>query len=151
VSAGGLCALGLVLAGLLAPAARAAAESVAVRVVTVLATNSPGATFDAQLAGYRRHLARVPYSSFRLLRQQVRHVAWGSRASFNLPGRRSLDVRPRTPEHGGLALTVALTGAGQRRLVDTEVALQNHRVVLVGGPRYGDGVLIILIGAATER
>ena len=39
---------------------------------------------------------------------------------------------------------------GGRPLVDTAVALRDHGVLLVGGPKQQEGVLIISIGADTE-
>ena len=39
--------------------------------------------------------------------------------------------------------------AGTRPLVNTALALKNHGVFLVAGPRYEEGTLIIAIGVGT--
>jgi hypothetical protein len=39
---------------------------------------------------------------------------------------------------------------GGRPLVDTSVALKNHGVLLLGGPKQQEGVLIISIGANAQ-
>jgi hypothetical protein len=39
---------------------------------------------------------------------------------------------------------------GGRPLIDTSVALRDHGVLLLGGPKQETGVLIIVIGADTE-
>jgi hypothetical protein len=123
-----------------------AGEGVALEVVSVLATNVPAAT-DARLAGYERHFVGLPYSSFRILRQETRRVAWGARARFNLPGPGELKIRPKIREASGIALNVGLTGPAQRALVDTDLCLQDHRVLMVGGPRHRGGVLIVFVAA----
>ena len=138
----------VVLAALPASTAGAQpASGVAVEVVTVLASNV-GDTFDPRLRTHQPYLVSFPYTSYRLLRRQTQHVPWGGRARFNLPGRGELRVWPTAREKSGVALNLALRGAGRRHLVDTSVCLQDHRVLLVGGPRHQHGVLILLIGAA---
>ncbi len=122
------------------------AGGVAVEVVSVLATKS-GGVLDPRLRGHRPHLVGFPYSSYHLLRRQVRFIEWGRRARFNLPGPGELKVRPKGRERSGIALNVALRGQQRRRLVDSSLYLQDHRVLLVGGPRHRNGVLIIVIGA----
>jgi hypothetical protein len=127
-------------------AAAQPANGVAVEVVTVLASNIDTA-FDPRLRAHQPYFVSFPYTSYRLLRTQTQLVPWGGRARFNLPGRGELRVWPKAREESGVALNLALRGAGRRHLVDTSVCLQDHRVLLVGGPRHQHGVLILLIGA----
>ena len=65
-----------------------------------------------------------------------------------LPGGRYLIVMPRGYKDGRVLLNVMLI-SGTRPLVNTTLALKNHGTFLVAGPRYGDGTLIIAIGANT--
>jgi hypothetical protein len=123
---------------------------VAVQVLSVLATNSDE-ILDPRLRAMQRHLDGLPYSSYQLLRQQIRHVAWGQGVRFNLPGPGELKVRPHSREREGVALTVGLRGVRRRRLVDTDLCLQDHRVLLVGGTRLREGVLIILVGTSPTQ
>lgn len=133
---------------LVLPVASAAqpASGVAVEVVTVLASNIDNVV-DPRLRARESYFLSFPYSSYRLLRRQIQQVPWGGRARFNLPGRGELRVWPKAREKAGVALNLALSGAGRQKLVDTSVCLQDHRVLLVGGPRHRNGVLILLIGA----
>lgn len=124
-------------------------SGVAVEVVTVLASNIDE-VFDPRLLTHQPYFVTFPYSSYRLLRRQTQYVPWGDRARFNLPGRGELRVWPKAREESGVTLNLALRGAGRRRLVDTSVCLQDHRVLLVGGPRHEYGVLILLIGATAS-
>ena len=126
-----------------------AGDGVAVQVVSVLATNS-GELIDPRLSAVRRHFSDLPYSSYQLLRRQTRHVAWGDQARFNLPGARELNVQPRRRDDDGVALSVGLRGERRRRLVDTDLCLQDHRVLVVDGTPYGDGVLVVLVGTTPD-
>jgi hypothetical protein len=147
VSAGAvLCSAILGVLPLASATPPTATPGVAVEVITVLASYG-GNAFDPRLQTHEPHFVAFPYSSYRLLRRQMRQVPWGGRARFNLPGAGELKVKPRTREDAGVALNLALRGQEGRSLFDTSVCLQDHRVLLVGGPRHRDGVLILLIGA----
>jgi hypothetical protein len=121
-------------------------EGVALRVLSVLATNS-GEALDPRLMALQQHLSGLPYSSYQVLREQTRYVTWGGRVRINLPGPGELKIRPKTREAAGVALKVGLSGQRRRTLVDTDLCLQDHRILLVGGPRHRGGVLIVLVGA----
>ena len=139
--------LSLALALILGTVAGALAdEGVALRVLSVLATNS-GDAVDPRLVALQQHLAGLPYSSYQVLREQTRYVTWGGRVRFNLPGPGELKIRPKTRDDAGVALKVGLSGQRRRPLVDTDLCLQDHRILLVGGPRHRGGVLIVLVGA----
>lgn len=140
--------LALVLGSMLGPQPAGAEEGVALRVLSVLATNS-GAALDPRLGALQQHLSGLPYSSFQVLREQTRYVTWGGRVRFNLPGPGELKIRPKPRDGGGVTLRVGLRGRQRRPVVDTDLCLQDHRILLVGGPRHRGGVLIILVGAVT--
>jgi hypothetical protein len=121
-------------------------SGVALRVLSVLATTS-GHTVDPRLQPFAQHFTGLPYSSYEVLREQTRYVSWGGRARFNLPGHGELKIRPKTRDQAGVALQVGLRGQRRRSLVDTDLCLQDHRVLLVGGTRHRGGVLIVVVGA----
>jgi hypothetical protein len=126
------------------------APAVEVRIGAVLASSS-GQNFDNRLASLRRQFdSLLPYSSYRLIREERRRVAWQREAEFRLPGRRYLLVMPREYKDGRVGLNVMLV-QGARTLVNTTVALRNNGTFLVGGPHHEDGVLIIAIGASKIR
>jgi hypothetical protein len=140
--------LALVLGAIAGPQPAVAEEGVALRVLSVLATNS-GAVVDPRLVALQQHLSGLPYSSYQVLREQTRYVTYGGRVRFNLPGPGELKIRPKTRDDAGLALKVGLSGQQRRPLVDTDLCLQDHRVLLVGGPRHRGGVLIVLVGTVS--
>jgi hypothetical protein len=140
--------LALLATATAAEEAAVAGEEVEVRVDTVLASNADK-DFDPALASLRRpFISLFPYSSYLLIQGEQRRVSWRREAEFMLPGGRYLIVMPRGFKDGRIMLNIMLI-SGTRPLVNTTMALKNHGVFLVAGPRYGEGTLIIAIGAGT--
>jgi hypothetical protein len=128
--------------------ATAGCDEVEVRIDTVVASNT-GKAFDSALASLRQSfIALFPYTSYRLIQGEERLVGWRREAEFLVPGGRYLVVVPRGYKNGRIQLNVMLI-QGARPLVNTDLALKNHGVFLVAGPRYEEGTLIIAIGAGT--
>jgi hypothetical protein len=124
-------------------------EEVEVRIDTILASNA-GKAFDPALAALRQPFVGLfAYSSYRLLQAEQRRVAWRREAQFLLPGGRHLVVVPRGSRDDRVQLNLMLI-QGSRPLVNTVVALKNHGVFLMAGPHYGEGILIIAIGAGMQ-
>lgn len=119
---------------------------VEVRIRGVFASNTEQ-TFDQRLATLRQQFDTLfPYTSYRLIKEERRMVAWGRQAGFDLPGGRYLLVIPREFKDGRISMKLMLV-EGSKPLFDTVVGLRNQGTFLVGGPRHQDGVLIIAIGA----
>ena len=146
----GLCVL--LAAGLLAACGRAfAGEEVEVKIDTVLATNS-SQEIDHRLIRMKRQFSSFRYSSFRLVQAESKRVAWGVPLIFALPGGRALQVLPQEYKNDWLLLRVRLMGEREpmQPMMDTRLKLRNQGTVLLGGPRYEQGVLIISITAGTD-
>ena len=125
-------------------------DGVEVRIDTVLAS-SAGKRFDPALAPLKRPFTQLfPYSSYRLVQGERRVMPWRREERFLLPGGRYLVITPRGMYGDQVSLGVMLI-QGARPLVNTVLSLKDRGVFLVGGPRYGDGVLIIAIGARTRQ
>jgi hypothetical protein len=128
------------------PLAAEAQERVALEVGTVLATNS-STHMDAQLASVRGQLERLfQYSSYRLVKQEKSDVSCGKPASFEIPGGRHLQVMAKDTRGGRVSLNVALM-KDRHVLMRTDLTLGKRGTIMVGGPRYENGVLIIWIAA----
>jgi len=139
-----------VVATALVAAAAAEAGGVAVSVGTVLATDGGQTEFDSRLVSVKPQFDSLfRYSSYRLMKQEKRALDWGQGASFDIPGGRYLVIAPKELRDSKVAMQVMLLEGG-RPLVDTAVALRDHGVLLLGGPKHQEGVLIIVIGADTE-
>jgi hypothetical protein len=123
-----------------------AGDRVVIEIGTVLATNS-SKHFDSQLASMRHQLENLfRYTSYELVKQEDRDVGCGDPAHFEIPGGRHLRVMPKEARADGVSLNVRLL-KNSHVLMDTDFTLGNRGTIMVGGPRYEDGVLIIWIGA----
>jgi hypothetical protein len=142
-SAAPLSALLLAICGQLA----FAGSEVAVRVRTVLATDS-GSDFDQRLTGYRRQLRGLfHYTSYRLVKEEERHCPFGLPNNFEIPGGRYLEVLPVALKEDRLRLRVLLIEGTSPPPLDTDFTVPNRGNIWVGGPYNPEGVLLISIGA----
>jgi hypothetical protein len=138
-----------VLVAILTSRGAASAEGVTVTVGSVLATDG-GQEFDGRLVAMKPQFDSLfRYSSYRLMKQERRELAWGQATSFDIPGGRYLVIAPNELRDAKVSMKVMLLEGG-RPLIDTSVALRDHGVLLLGGPKQQEGVLIISIGADTE-
>jgi len=78
---------------------------------------------------------------------EVFGTALGAKHAMPLPGGRTLDLYPFGLSGGSLELLVTITD-GSKRLLDTTFRLSNNGTILVGGPAYGDGVLLVAISGS---
>jgi hypothetical protein len=102
---------------------------------------------DARLAGMGLRLRSLfNYSTYRLISHQDGHTECGKLVSFMLPGGRILHIQPRAVDGDMIVMELVLF-QGPRPLMTTDLKLKNHGVLIVGGPRYEQGMLIISIGA----
>jgi hypothetical protein len=123
-------------------------NDVEVRIGAVLASHQ-GRSFDQRLISLRRQFDSLfPYSSYQLVREERRRLSWKRQAEFRLPGGRRLIVVPREYKNGRVSLNLVFV-QGFHSLFNTQLSLRNDGTVLVGGPTYKDGVLIVAIGART--
>jgi hypothetical protein len=86
------------------------------------------------------------YSTYRLISHQDGQTPMGTLLVFNLPGGRILNIQPHHAEGDMIDMELVLF-QGERPLMTTDLKLRNHGVLIVGGPRYEQGMLIISIGA----
>ncbi len=144
---GALAFWGLVLAAGVA----LAQSQVAVRVRTILATES-GSGFDVRLDPQQGQLKRLfRYSSYRLIKEEERQCAWGSPNNFEIPGGRYLQVLPIGYKGDRLKLKVILIEGSSSPPLDMDFSLPNHGNIWVGGPKHPEGVLLISIGAEAAQ
>lgn len=129
-----------------------AQSEVALRVRTVLATDS-GAESDSRLDQRQREQldGLFRYKSYRLVKEEQRRCTWGSPNSFEIPGGRYLQVLPIGYKGDRVKLKVMLIEGTNPPPLDTDFSLPNHGNIWVGGPKHPDGVLLISIGAETEK
>ncbi len=124
-----------------------ASAQVQVRIRVILASNV-GQTIDPSLSDVHKELGSLfNFTSYRLLRDEP----------MNLVPNRTVTVQGRRP---GRFMEVTLVGShrdnAQLRIrviregvdiLNTQVRLSSGRTVLIGGPRYGEGVVIFAVSS----
>ena len=70
----------------------------------------------------------------------------GGTLAFDLPGGRILHVEPSGIDGDMISMELVLF-QGPRPVMTTDLKLRNHGVLILGGPRYEQGMLIVEIGA----
>lgn len=137
-------ALALALLCVCGSAARA--ESVSVDIGFVVASNS-GKSIDPALAAIKQKLQSMfNYSSYRMLDRKKKTLAVGEEGVFDLPANRSVRVTPAAPSGNKVRLSVQVV-EGTKNLLTTTLGMNRGGMVLVGGPPYEDGVMILFITA----
>jgi len=113
----------------------------------VAVASNDGTRIDPQLANLRAKLkAMFDYTSYRMVDRRQRTLAIGETGEFPLPGGRSMRVTP-APSSGGKVRLAVQIMEGQRNLLTTTLGLSRGGMVLVGGPAYQNGVMILIISA----
>ncbi|MGH7965287.1 MAG: hypothetical protein ACRERD_26330 [Candidatus Binatia bacterium] len=129
----------------------AAGDTVELRIETVLASDS-SQEFDDRLTDSRNQWKNFRYSSYQLVQEERRHVGWGKRADFFLPGGRLLQVVPKEQNNNRISLQVMLMeGTTPTPLMSTSLLIPNHGTLFVGGRKHQEGTLIIRIGAIADE
>jgi hypothetical protein len=86
------------------------------------------------------------YTTYRLISHQIGRTECGRTTAFTLPGGWIVQVEPSAVNDDMIAMELMLF-QGARPMMTTDVKLRNHGVLIVGGPHYQQGMLIIPIGA----
>ncbi len=141
--------VGALVVGLIGGVAVATtAPALDVEVVAVRATESGPS--DPELQAMRPRLRRlVGYRAFRVVDRHRRRCAWRNSQTFELPGGRWLHLMPKGRDDESVVMQVRLLD-GRRRLVDTQLRLQNRGTMLFGVGRDdpgADSALIIMLKA----
>jgi hypothetical protein len=90
------------------------------------------------------------YTTYRLVSHQVGRTECGRTVAFTLPGGWIVHVEPSAVRDDMIAMELMLF-QGARPMMTTDVRLRNHGMLIVGGPHYQQGMLIIPIGAETPE
>ncbi len=86
------------------------------------------------------------YTTYRLISHQVGRTECGRTAAFTLPGGWIVHIEPSAVRDDMIAMELMLF-QGARPMMTTDVRMRNHGMLIIGGPHYQQGMLIIPIGA----
>jgi hypothetical protein len=115
--------------------------------VGVVVASHDGPTMDPELSSIRNQLQSMfNYSSYRMIDRLKRTLSVDETGEFGLPGGRSMRVTPVPAKGNKVRLAVQIL-EGERNLLSTTLGLSRGGMVIVGGPPYRKGVLILIISA----
>ena len=134
-----VCALYLCLM----PAVAGAQNEATVRVTAILASHE-STYIDSELVSIADEVKTLfTYSSFKKIKTYTVLLGEGQRDRVTLPREQDLVISyTNLDEKGNIALNVSLAD-----MLDTDITLIDGGHILVGGPEYDDGTLILLIEA----
>jgi len=120
-------------------------DTVNIHIESVLAADTHEGT-DPRLASMSDRLkALFDYSTYRLVSRNDSKTSCGKMVAFTLPGGRILHIAPQEVGDGMIAMELILF-QGAQPVMSTDLKLPNHGVLILGGPRYQEGMLIVFVG-----
>lgn len=121
-------------------------QVIVLRVFSVLATDTNQGV-DPQLGTMGPQLRRMfNYTTYELVSEQDGRTEMGKVIEFTMPGGRILHIEPQSVDRNMIAMEVLLF-QGEKPMLTTDLKLPNNGNLIVGGPHYEQGSLIITIGA----
>lgn len=123
-------------------------KQVSVYVDSVLAADT-NEGMDSRLAPLERKLHGLfSFTTYSLLHHDQGQTECGKMIAFVLPGGKILHIQPRAIDGDMIAMEIVMFD-GTRPMMTTDLKLKNNGTLIVGGPRYEQGMLIITIGASS--
>jgi hypothetical protein len=130
----------------LATAQQARPQIVIVQVDSVLAADTNEGV-DPQLGPMGPRLRKMfKYTTYQLVSEQNGRIEMGKMIEFSMPGGRILHIEPHSVDGNMIAMEVLLF-QGEKPMLTTDLKLPEKGSLIVGGPHYEQGELIITIGA----
>jgi hypothetical protein len=126
-----------------------AQENIQLEVVVreIVADNS-GQGLDSRLGDIGKDLKKMSYSTFRLEQTHNHRVQGAHEVKVALLGKNALLIVPSGEEDGKLRFKVKLTpGDKKQRSFESTLRIPDGGTFMIGGPAYGEGVLILALTA----
>jgi hypothetical protein len=121
-------------------------RAILLRVYSVLAADTNQGV-DPQLGPIGWQLSKMfNYTTYELVSEQNGRTEMGKMIEFTMPGGRILHIEPQSVDQNMIAMEVLLF-QGEKPMLTTDLKLPNNGNLIVGGPHYQQGALIITIGA----
>jgi len=128
--------------------AQAGPKQVYIYIDSVMAADTNEGT-DPKIAPMAKKLQGLfGFSTYSLIVHNEGQTDCGKMIEFTLPGGKILHVQPRAIDGDMIAMEIVLFD-GTRPMMTTDLKLKNNGTLIVGGPRYEQGMMIISIGAST--
>jgi len=102
---------------------------------------------DPRLASLTRYLSHLSFTGYELLDTQKAQVGLGSKVSFTVQGGRKVTVTLLGRDEQKARVRVQVSGANDKQLLDTTMSVNRNGTVIVAGPKYQDGILVLPLTA----
>jgi hypothetical protein len=124
-------------------------QVIVLQVYSVLAADTNEGV-DPQLGAMglrlRKTFKMFKYTTYQLVSVQDGRIEMGKMIEFTMPGGRILHIQPHSVDGNMIGMEVLLF-QGEKPLLTTDLKLPDKGNLIVGGPPYEQGSLIITIGA----
>jgi hypothetical protein len=125
----------------------AQAMEMEVTVREIVADNS-GQGLDSKLGDIGKDLKKLTYTTYRLEKTHDQHLDGNAQSKIVLLGDNVLLLSSEGEDEGKLRLKVKLTpGDSKARSFESTLRIPDGGTFIIGGPAYGDGVLILAFTA----
>ena len=128
------------------PAPARAIDRVAFTVLVVKATDEESGV-DPRLQSYASSFRYLKYKGYRLIDQLKAEVAVGGSTSLSVEGGRKLKLTLISVDSARAQIRLELSNA-KGNLLDTTVRVNRDGSLVVGGPKVGDGMLLLPVRAS---
>lgn len=130
----------------LVPLGRSAgAEVFNTEVRVILASNSDQG-YDPRLLDLKKDLLALNYMSFQLIDQTGLSLNRGQSGKVPISGGRVMELTPAGVEQGKIVMQVSINEGGSS-ILKTQIRIANHGTVIIGGPPYQSGFIVLAITA----
>lgn len=119
-------------------------EEIKINVKVILASNQ-GKVADKDLHDIQKKLKNLfKYSSYQLLKKQSLLIAKGKSGQIPLTEKKALHIKFLNEAGKSVEIAVEILEKG-KKIFKTKAKIQKKKTLLIGGPKYKEGVLIMAI------
>ncbi|RME28000.1 MAG: hypothetical protein D6798_03395 [Deltaproteobacteria bacterium] len=115
--------------------------------IRVVYATSSHSRVDPQLSSLTRYLSHLRFTGYELLDTQRAQTALGGKAQFSVVGGRKVTVTLLGRDERKARVRVQVSGARGKQLLDTTMSVNRNGTVIVAGPKYQDGILVLPLTA----
>lgn len=128
--------------------AQAAPRRVYISIDTVLAADTNEGVDKRLIPMLPKLNGLFGFTTYSLVNHQVGETECGKMIAFMIPTGKILHVQPRAVVGDMIAMEIVLFD-GTRPMMTTDLKLQNKGTLILGGPRYEQGMMLMIFSAST--
>ena len=118
------------------------ANQVDVRMMVVYATETHS-NVDSRLVSLTRYLSHMRFTGYELLETKSTGLGPNGSETFSIQGGRQMTVTLLSKDENRVRMRVQITAGRGSKLLDTTMSVNRNGTVIVAGPRYQEGILVL--------